>query len=174
MVNVKDGTVLKNILKDSHIRTDRVIMKTSITDRLLVLLVLAGAMAAVYYGNIAYQSSLGRAVLARSGMTSLPLNVAEIKARNESRQGLVEVAAIWCPTCRTLDQYVFSDPEVQEFISKRYLFSRIEYDSPEGAAFLADSRATGYQGLWIIDGNGHILRRLPIVLSAERFLAEIP
>ena len=149
-------------------------MTKSMIDRVVVLAMIATALVGVYYMNKAYQSALGREALENNGLTSFPLAVAENKARNLSRQVLVEVGAIWCPTCRTLDQYVLSDPEVHQLLNKKYLFSRLEYDSPEASAFLADQNASGYQSLWIVDGNGKVVRRLPFVLSPERFLAEMP
>jgi thiol:disulfide interchange protein len=149
-------------------------MKTSLLHALVILLFLGMALTVIYYANLAYQSSLGRKALTQMGLTPLSLDEALHQAQDESKQVLLDVSAIWCPTCRTLDQYVFADPQVQQAIKDRYVFARLEYASPEGTAFLKEHQATGYPNLWILDRYGNVVQQLPVVLTAERFLGELP
>ena len=142
--------------------------------RLFLLLAFGGVLTAIYFGNVAYQSSLGRQALAKTGLQSLSLPEAIRVARTEKKQILVDVSAIWCPVCRALDQSVFSNVDVQEVIKNHYVFCRLEYQSPEGTSFLRDHEAQGFPNLWVLDRNGGVVKHLPTTLSVNQFLDSLP
>ena len=112
-------------------------MKKIFFTRIVSLALLAGAILAVYFINVEVQSYFGRQALAKAGLTNLPLEPALTKAKAENKLLLVDVSAIWCPTCRKLDNTVFADAVVRQTIGEKFIFSRLEYESPEGEAFLA-------------------------------------
>jgi thiol:disulfide interchange protein len=126
-----------------------------------------------YFVNVQVQSYLGRQAWAATGLVSLPLDQALAKARAESKMVLVDVSAIWCPSCRLLDKTVFADARVKKVITEKYVFSRLEYESPEGRAFLKAHQLEGFPNLLLLDGNGVVVQHLEITFKPAEFLAQL-
>lgn len=97
-----------------------------------------------------------------------------VKAKAENKLVLVDVAAIWCSTCRRLDNNVFADPQVRKIVNERYVFARLEYESAEGAAFLKQHEAAVFPSLWVLDGKGNVVKKLLITFEPSKFLAQLP
>jgi thiol:disulfide interchange protein len=134
--------------------------------------IIAAAVGA-YFVNVQVQSHWGRQALAATGLVSLPLDQALAKARAESKLVLVDVSAIWCPSCRFLDKTVFADVRVKKVIAEKYVFSRLEYESPEGRAFLKAHQLEGFPNLVLLDGNGTMVHRLEITFKPDEFLEQL-
>lgn len=149
-------------------------MKKIFSKRIVSLALLAGAILAVYFINVEVQSYFGRQALAKAGLTNLPLEQALTKAKAENKPVIVDVSAIWCPTCRKLDNTVFADAVVRQTIGEKFIFSRLEYESPEGEAFLATHNASGFPNLWLLDGDGKVLKKLQVTFAPQEFLAQLP
>lgn len=129
---------------------------------------------AAYLLNVEVQSALGRRALAATELVSLPLPEALVRAETEGKVVLVAVSAIWCPTCRRLDQTVFADAAVRERVGATLVFSRLEYESAEGQAFLEQHQASGFPTLWLLDASGQVVRRLELTFDPAAFLAQLP
>ncbi|MGH9949227.1 MAG: thioredoxin family protein [Pyrinomonadaceae bacterium] len=127
----------------------------------------------VYFVNVEVQSYFGRQAVERTGLVSTSFNDALVRAKSEDKLVLVDVSAIWCSTCRTLDNEVFSKPEVRRAINDRYIFSRIEYESDEGQQFLERYSASGFPTLWLINGEGIIVKRLNVTFDPQNFIAQL-
>lgn len=126
-----------------------------------------------YFVNVEIQSYLGRQAQKAVDLPSLALPEAMKAAAQENKHILVDMSAIWCPTCRKLDQQIFADPRVQERIQQHYIFSRIEYETPEGKRFMEQYQISGFPTLLLLDAHGKKLRRLPLTFSVEEFLTLI-
>lgn len=140
----------------------------------LPILGLGALLVVGYFINTAVQSHLGRRALAATGLASLPLPDALAKARAESKLVLVDVSAIWCPSCRTLDREIFAHPEVRTRLERGFVFTRLEYESPEGRAFHEKHNGSGFPTLWLLDGSGEVVRRLQVTFDPAAFLAQLP
>jgi len=125
----------------------------------------------VYFGNVELQSYLGRQALAKTGLTLLSLDEALAKAKKENTLVLADMSAIWCSSCRKLDAEVLSHEDVKRAISKNYVFSRIEYESVEGEAFMKKYQVSGFPTLLVLDANGNMLRTLPLTFSPQQFIS---
>ena len=128
----------------------------------------------MYFANVEVQSYFGRQALAKAAIENHTLDEALKKARAENKLVLVDVAAIWCPTCRRLDNDVFADSKVRQKINERYVFSRLEYESPEGTEFLEKHAASGFPNLWILDGDGKTVKKLNVTFDPSEFTAQLP
>lgn len=124
-----------------------------------------------YFANVEIQSYLGRKALDATGMEVYPLDQALVKAAAENKQVLANMSAIWCPSCRKLDQTVLSDPAVHQAINRDYVFTRIEYESPEGKAFMEKYHVQGFPTLLVLDDTGRKLRQLPLTFNPREFMA---
>jgi thiol:disulfide interchange protein len=150
------------------------VMKKIYSQRLVSLALLAGAVIAAYFINVEVQSYFGRQALAKAGLVNLPLPEALAKAKAENKPVLVDVSAIWCSTCRKLDNTVFADAKVKQTINDKLIFSRLEYESPAGEAFLAQHNAVGFPNLWLLNGDGQVIKKLQVTFAPQEFLAQLP
>lgn len=128
---------------------------------------------AAYFGNVEWQTRLGQQALAATQLDFQPLATALARAKVENKPVLADFSAIWCPTCRALHSTVFMDPAVKAAIAKGYVLSRIDYESPEAPAFMQKYEVSGFPTLLVLDGDGKLLRRLPVVLDARAFAAAL-
>ena len=139
--------------------------KLWITNGLFVL-VLFGA----YQGWVAYNTYMGEKTLAASDLPRFSLEQAKSLAAEQDKLVLADLSAIWCPSCRTLDRDVFSNPEVIAAITSRFVFARIEYESEDGKAFMKRYNVSGFPTLLILKANGDLVRKLPLELDPHSFI----
>ena len=137
------------------------------------ILWVAALLLSVYFVNVQIQSYWGRQTLAATGLVSLPLDQALAKARTKSKMVLVDVSAIWCPSCRLLDKTVFTDARVKKLIAEKFVFSRLEYESREGRAFLKAHGLEGFPTLVLLDGSGTVVHRLELTFKPAEFLDQL-
>lgn len=125
----------------------------------------------VYFGNVELQTYLGKKALEDLNIPKLSLEEALTQAKRENKLVLADMSAIWCPSCRKLDQEVLSNTKVQTAIEQHFVFSRIEYESEAGKAFMAKYDVSAFPTLLILDANGQKVRKLPLTFSPEQFIA---
>jgi thiol:disulfide interchange protein len=128
---------------------------------------------AVYFGSVQVQSWMGRRALASMGIESHTLEDAFSQASTQNKLVLADLSAIWCSTCRRLHSDVLADPRVKDEIRRNYVFARIEYESKEGEQFRERYGVRGFPSLLVLDADGQVVRRLPVVFDPERFLATL-
>jgi thiol:disulfide interchange protein len=137
----------------------------------LVALAVVGVI--IFIGNRAFQSHLGREAIQNTGLTMYSLEEAIEKAQLENKMIFADMSAVWCPTCRKLDNEVFTDEKVKAALNEHYVFSRIDYESAEGEAFMQRYNVAGFPTLLILDNKGNKLGQLPLTFSTEKFVALI-
>ena len=148
-------------------------MKEMLGRRIAGLVIFALVIVSAYFINVEVQTYYGKQALENTGLVSLPLEQALTTAKAENKQVLVDVSAIWCPTCRKLDREVFANEEVKKRINEKFIFSRLEYESGEGQKFLEQHQASGFPNLWILDADGKVIKRLPITFNFNEFLNQL-
>ncbi len=126
--------------------------------------------AAIYFGNIELQSYLGRQALKKTGLESVEFEQALAQAKREDKLVLADMSAIWCPSCRRLDQKVFSDASVQATLKEHFIFSRIEYESDDGDAFMQRYDVHGFPTVLILNPDGSLRKKLPLTFDPERYV----
>ncbi len=124
----------------------------------------------VYFGNVEIQSYLGNKALEEVSLPKLSLEEAMSQAKAEDKLVLADMSAIWCPACRKLDRQVLSKEAVQEAVNERYVFSRIEYESDAGKAFMEKYGVSAFPTLLVLDADGNKLSKLPLTFSPEQFI----
>jgi len=140
----------------------------------LTLAALAMLVAAGLLIHRQVQNALGRRALAATQLASTPLPAALAAAQAAGKLVLVEVAALWCPSCRRLDAEVFTHPEVRRRLRTDFIFTRLDYESAEGRAFTAARGVRSFPTLWLLDGEGRVVRQLELTFAPEAFLAQLP
>ncbi len=125
---------------------------------------------AAYFINVEVQSYLGKKALEKTGLISVSL--AEAIATSEQSPILVDVSAIWCPSCRRLDEVIFSDDLIKHELS-HWKFVRLEYESAEGEAFLEAQRATGFPNLFALSPEGEVVRHLQVTYLVNEMFDQL-
>jgi thiol:disulfide interchange protein len=126
-----------------------------------------------YYGNKTIQSYLGQQAIDQTGLEILTLEQALEVAKTTNKLVLADMSAIWCPSCRKLDQQVFSDQQVKTQLNQNFVYVRVEYDSPEGESFMQQYQVTGFPTLLVLNDEGKKLVQLPIKYEPLPFLATL-
>lgn len=117
-----------------------------------------------HFGELARQATIVNAL-------SLPAALA--KAQESDQLVLIELSALWCPTCRKLDQSIFNQPRVKEAIEHDFVFATVDYDSPEGSAFMREYQVAGVPILLVLNAEAQKLVRLPITFDASEFIGQL-
>jgi len=149
-------------------------MKRIFSNKLFSWAILIVVLVSAYFVNVEVQSYWGRQALAATRLQSLPLDESIKKAAAEDKMIIVDVSAIWCPTCRKLDKTVFADPQVRKVINEKFAFTRLEYESKEGTEFLKKHKTRGFPSLFLLRPDGNVVRRLRVVFEPDQFLAQLP
>jgi thiol:disulfide interchange protein len=130
--------------------------------KVLPWVVIVAALISAYFANVALQSHWGRKAQAATGLPSRSLADAVKIAAPTGQPILLEVSAIWCPSCRHLDQTVMSDPQVRQLLTTQYVFARMDYESPEAESLFQKTNQSGFPLLLLMSPHGQFVRRLPI------------
>ena len=125
---------------------------------------------AAYFGNLQVQSHLGAKARQETGLETHALEEALTASARSKKPILVEVSAVWCPSCRALDKKVLSNPGVRQRINSDFLFVRLEFESPEGEAFMKRQSLTGFPQIVLINTDQTLAKNLPVTFDPEKFL----
>jgi thiol:disulfide interchange protein len=137
----------------------------------IVLIMLLSVLG--YYGNKTVQSYLGQQAIDKTGLEIRSLEQALALAKGSDKLVLADMSAIWCPSCRKLDQQVFSDEQVKTQINQHFVYARIEYDSPAGKTFMQHYQVTGFPTLLVLNADGEKLVHLPVSYQPLPFMATL-
>lgn len=148
-------------------------MKKSWFGKIVPFVVFGVILIAAYFINVEVQSYLGKQALEKTGLISLSFEKALDKARSEKKFVLVDISAIWCSTCRKLDNEIFADEDVKRFINDKYVFSRLEYESDEGQKFLEKYKVSGFPTLMLVDSGGNMVKKLQVTFDKHQFLWQL-
>ena len=133
--------------------------------------VLLGTVA--YFTNLQVQSYLGGKARRETGLKTHTLPEAAAASAQTKKPILVEVSAVWCPTCRALDKKVLSNDAVRQRINDTYLFVRLDFESPEGGAFMKRYALTGFPQIVELNADQSLIKTLPISLEPKSFLERL-
>lgn len=132
-----------------------------------------GLAAAVFFGNLQLQTTLGERALAATGLEIHSLDEGLVLAAREDKPVLAVVSAIWCSSCRTFDRRVLADRAVHGAIDDGYVFVRLEHGSEEGKAFRKRYGVRGLPAFAVLRADGSLVERLPVDFDPDVFRAEL-
>lgn len=148
-------------------------MKEFFSTKLFSILLFLAIPISAYFINVEVQSYFGRQAFENTGLLSHSLQESIKRATSEDKKILVDVSAIWCGTCRKLDNEVFAKEEVRKVINEKYIFTRLEYESPEGEAFMQEHDVRSFPTLWMLDSDGNTMKRLQVTFEPKEFISQI-
>jgi thiol:disulfide interchange protein len=88
------------------------------------------------------------------------LQAAELQARREHKNILMDVGGNWCPWCLLVDRTLSEDPELHALLEKNYVVLRVNFSQDnENVAFLSKyPKATGYPAWYVLSSSGRVLK----------------
>jgi thiol:disulfide interchange protein len=137
-----------------------------ITTKVLIIIAI---VALVYFGNKGVQTYLGKQAVNDLPFTIHTLEEATALAREEGKLVLADYSAIWCPSCRKLDEQVFSNEQVANNIQANFIYTRLDYDSTEGAVFAKKHNLVGFPRVLVLDTFGERLDELPLTFDSSEY-----
>jgi thioredoxin-related protein len=103
------------------------------------------------------------------------------EARDKKLPVLVDVYTDWCGWCKRMDRDVYSQPEVREYLSRKFVIVKLDAEAGDPARyqdqdFTARSLAshfgiTGYPTTIFLRASGDHLINAPGYIPADRFLS---
>ena len=126
-----------------------------------------------YFVNVEVQSFFGRRAVEATGLQIHTLNDALTKSEKDNKLVFVDMSAIWCSACRTFDNRVLTNETVKRTINDGFVYSRIEYESEEGEAFMEKYQVSAYPTLMILNPQGDVVKHLNVTFSPGVFLRQL-
>jgi len=127
----------------------------------------------LYLGNVEVQTYFGEKALESTGLHSTLFKDAMAQSTATGKPVLVELSAIWCPSCRKLDKKVLSDKRVTDLISKQFIFSRLEYESEEAEQFMERYQVSGFPTLLIFQPKKSTPEQVQLTFEPEPFIKQL-
>jgi thiol:disulfide interchange protein len=137
------------------------------------LLAIAALGLAAYFANVEIQSYFGKKARESLELEMLGLDEAKQRAALEKKPILVELSAVWCPSCRHFDKTVLGDPLVQTKIITEYIFAHVEYESESGKAFMETYGAHGFPTTYILSPDGALVRKLDTTMNPSDYVQQL-
>lgn len=128
---------------------------------------------AIYHINVLVQTKLGEKALAETGLVSINLETAKLRSSETGKPVLVELSAIWCPSCRKLDKKVMSNQDVKAMIQNEFYFVRLEYEDDLAHQFRDTYQVSGFPTLVVLNAPKDPFLRLPLSYSPIEILASL-
>lgn len=94
---------------------------------------------------------------------------AEKLAEKKNKFIFVDVMADWCMPCKKMDRIVYTDPEVVEYFSKKFITVKLDGDK-KGGGFARKRKVTGYPTMIFFDPEGYEVHRIEGYADANRLL----
>jgi thioredoxin 1 len=148
-------------------------MSTKSRKNALKWLMIIAAITVVYFVNRGIQTYLGQMAVDNTGLSQQRFSAALDRAQAEQKLLLVELSALWCPTCRKLDKTVFSDEIVQRVIAKDFEFARVEFSSSEGQDLRKQFKVAGFPTVLVLKPQGQLLGVLPLQFEPKLYATHL-
>lgn len=111
-------------------------------------------------------------VVAAEGVDWLPFEEAVEKAQLEGKKIMIDVFAPWCGYCRRMHVETYADDQIQDYLSERFIATRVNADSSDDTYNLHGQTLTGIELGYHLGARGF---PTTVFLSDEaQYLAPLP
>ena len=139
--------------------------KTMVNGALFVLVIVIALM-----GNRALNTYLGERAIEQVPIDKMPLSDALTEARETGKPVLVEMSAVWCSSCRKFANRVLSAETVKRVVDDHFVFTRVEYETDEGKAFMQRYGLRGFPTILVLNGFAAQQAVLPTTYQPDEFV----
>ncbi|MEM9458814.1 MAG: DUF255 domain-containing protein [Myxococcota bacterium] len=101
------------------------------------------------------------------------LEQALARAKAEDKLVFMDVGAYWCPPCHRLDEEVFVQPSVGEFLGRGYVAVHVDAEKGEGPELVERYRVQAYPTILVLEPTGIEKARIVDFVPAEQLRATL-
>jgi thioredoxin-related protein len=95
------------------------------------------------------------------------------KASDQMLMLFVDVYATWCGPCKMMDQQVYVDPVVGDFMNARFVSVRLDGECEYGMQYVAEQQLEGYPTMYIFSDKGDRVSKIVGFTPAEELVASL-
>ncbi len=81
------------------------------------------------------------------------------QAEAEGKLVFVDIYTTWCLPCRLMDEEVFTDREIQDYLNKHFISYKVDAEKDNGPNIAAIYEVQVYPTLLFMDGQGRVVLR---------------
>ena len=85
----------------------------------------------------------------------------------------VDVYATWCGPCKMMDQQVYTDPAVGDYMNARFVNVRLDGESEYGMQYVAEQQLEGYPTMYIFSDEGDRVSKIVGFTPGEELVASL-
>ena len=124
----------------------------------VLMTVFASQIGLLQAQSVAFEQSNWQAVLKKAKTTGKPI--------------FVDTYASWCEPCKWMDQHVFAESSVGDFLNQNYISYKLNVERGEGLDFAQRYRVTSYPTLLYFDNEGQLVHRIVGAPDAPNLIQE--
>jgi thioredoxin-related protein len=107
-------------------------------------------------------------------VTSLEeMQAARQRASDQELMMFVDVYATWCGPCKLMDQQVYTDPDVAEYMNAHFVSVRMDGESEYGSMYAAEQQLEGYPSMFIFSREGEPVSKVIGFTPAEELVSTL-
>ena len=95
------------------------------------------------------------------------------KAKKEKKLIFVDAYAVWCGPCKWMEANTFREKEVGEAFNKNFINLKIDMEKGEGPELARKYNVRAYPTMFLIDGDGKVVKRILGAKKKDQLLSEI-
>ena len=95
------------------------------------------------------------------------------QASDQMLMMFVDVYATWCGPCKMMDQQVYTDPAVADYMNARFVNVRLDGECEYGMTYVRDQSLEGYPTMYIFSDDGDRVSKIVGFTPAEELLASL-
>ncbi|MGW8315995.1 MAG: thioredoxin family protein [Bacteroidales bacterium] len=95
------------------------------------------------------------------------------KASDQELMMFVDVYATWCGPCKLMDQQVYTDPKVAEYMNAHFVSVRLDGESEYGRMYAAEQQLQGYPSMFIFSREGEPVSKVIGFTPAEELVSTL-
>jgi len=85
----------------------------------------------------------------------------------------VDVYATWCGPCKMMDQQVYTDPAVGDFMNDHFVSVRLDGEGEYGKQYVVEQQLEGYPTMYIFSDDGDRVSKIVGFTPAEELVASL-
>jgi thioredoxin-related protein len=95
------------------------------------------------------------------------------KASDQQLMLFVDVYATWCGPCKLMDQEVYTDPVVADYMNTNFVSVRLDGESEYGRIYASEQNLEGYPSMFIFSRDGEPVSKIIGFTPSEELVASL-
>lgn len=95
------------------------------------------------------------------------------KAKKEKKLIFVDAYAVWCGPCKWMEANTFQEKEVGMTFNENFINLKIDMEKGEGPELARKYNVRAYPTMFLIDGEGKVVKRILGAKKKEQLLSEV-